>query len=124
MSGDYRVGYGKPPLETRFKKGQSGNPGGRPRGARNLMTQLCRALDKRIVVAAGGGKRRRLARRALGFDRLAEKFAEGDPRATRLVLDLLNEIERRPPPEPIERPPLDEADRTIIANLLARLRAP
>ena len=45
MSGDYRVGYGKPPLETRFKKGQSGNPGGRPRRARNLMTQLYRALD-------------------------------------------------------------------------------
>jgi Family of unknown function (DUF5681) len=32
--GDYRVGYGKPPLETRFKQGQSGNPRGRPRGAK------------------------------------------------------------------------------------------
>jgi hypothetical protein len=31
----YRVGYGKPPAELRFKKGQSGNPKGRPRGARN-----------------------------------------------------------------------------------------
>lgn len=31
----YDVGYGKPPAERRFKKGQSGNPGGRPRGARN-----------------------------------------------------------------------------------------
>lgn len=29
----YEVGYGKPPKSTRFKKGQSGNPGGRPRGA-------------------------------------------------------------------------------------------
>jgi hypothetical protein len=30
--GDFEVGYGKPPQRTRFRKGQSGNPGGRPRG--------------------------------------------------------------------------------------------
>jgi hypothetical protein len=28
---DYKVGRGRPPLHTRFKKGWSGNPGGRPR---------------------------------------------------------------------------------------------
>jgi hypothetical protein len=28
----YEVGYGKPPMDTRFRKGASGNPGGRPRG--------------------------------------------------------------------------------------------
>src|SRR5918997_3032859 len=27
----YEVGYGKPPVHTRFRKGQSGNPSGRPR---------------------------------------------------------------------------------------------
>ena len=30
--GDYPVGYGRPPSHTRFRKGVSGNPGGRPRG--------------------------------------------------------------------------------------------
>ncbi len=30
-----KIGYGKPPKETRFKKGQSGNPYGRPTGAKN-----------------------------------------------------------------------------------------
>jgi hypothetical protein len=29
---EHKVGYGKPPVHTRFSKGQSGNPGGRPRG--------------------------------------------------------------------------------------------
>lgn len=27
---EYKVGYRRPPVETRFKKGQSGNPRGRP----------------------------------------------------------------------------------------------
>jgi hypothetical protein len=31
-AGAHKVGYGKPPVHSRFRKGQSGNPGGRPRG--------------------------------------------------------------------------------------------
>ena len=31
-SGDYAIGYGRPPSNRRFRKGVSGNPGGRPRG--------------------------------------------------------------------------------------------
>jgi hypothetical protein len=31
----YDVGFGKPPLHSRFKPGQSGNPKGRPKGSRN-----------------------------------------------------------------------------------------
>jgi len=44
---DYEVGYGKPPHHTRFVKGQSGNPRGRPRGAKNMKTLLNKALNGR-----------------------------------------------------------------------------
>jgi phage terminase large subunit-like protein len=41
---DYEVGYGKPPASSRFRKGQSGNRSGRPKGTKNLKTDLLEAF--------------------------------------------------------------------------------
>jgi hypothetical protein len=121
-TGDYQVGYGKPPAHTRFKPGQSGNPRGR--AEQSIVRLLLKALEERAEIVAADGKRRKIAKHQLGVARLADKFAEGDPYATRIVLDLLWQVERRTPPEPAERPSLTAADEQVIANLLARLKAP
>jgi hypothetical protein len=121
---DYRVGYGRPPVRTRFKPGQSGNPRGRPSGAKSIMRLLLEALEERAAVVTEDGKRRKVAKHRLGVARLADRFAQGDPNATRIVLDLLWQVERRTAPEPAKRPPLAAADKLVIANLLDRLRAP
>ena len=36
---DYEVGYGKPPVHSRFKPGESGNPRGRPKGAKSALNR-------------------------------------------------------------------------------------
>lgn len=47
---DYDVGYGKPPKRTQFKKGKSGNPKGRPKGAKGVKASLKRELESKITI--------------------------------------------------------------------------
>ncbi len=50
----YSVGWGKPPRDTRFKKGQSGNPKGRPKGSKNFATVLAKILKTRVPANVNG----------------------------------------------------------------------
>lgn len=51
---DYEVGYGKPPKRTRFKKGQSGNPKGRPKGAKGFTASLKREMESKVTALSEG----------------------------------------------------------------------
>ena len=62
---DDGVGYSKPPRHSRFVKGQSGNPRGRPPGAKNLKTLLNKALNERVTVTEHGGRRKITKREAI-----------------------------------------------------------
>ena len=84
---DYAVGYGKPPLHTRFRKGQSGNPRGRPRRSQDLAGLLSEALDR---PASGAGRTPATQREAI-IGALVEKSAAGDLRATKLLFDLMRQ---------------------------------
>jgi hypothetical protein len=53
----YVVGPGHPPLHSRFKAGQSGNPRGRPKGSLNLATIVKNEGNKKIKVKEGGRER-------------------------------------------------------------------
>ena len=50
----YEVGRGRPPRHTRFRKGQSGNPAGRPKGARGLRQVLVAELLKEVTAKENG----------------------------------------------------------------------
>ncbi|MEP6826727.1 MAG: DUF5681 domain-containing protein [Aestuariivirga sp.] len=50
----YDVGYGKPPAQTRFLPGQSGNPQGRPKAKASLAQSLSKALFKKIKIPENG----------------------------------------------------------------------
>ena len=118
---DHKVGYKKPPLHTRFQKGQSGNPRGRPRGSKNLSTLLTDALNEPVVVTEDG-KRRKISKRELGVRQLVNKFAMAEAQATKILLGLIQERDRLAAEASAERPSLGADDEKVIANLLKRLR--
>ena len=79
--GSYEVGYCRPPQHTRFKPGHSGNPKGRPKGTKNLKTDLMEELAERINVSEGGKPKKLSKQRAL-VKSLTAKAIKGDARAS------------------------------------------
>ena len=88
---DYNVGYGKPPQKTRFKKGSSGNPKGRPKGARGLKTDLLEELGSQVNVTENG-QSKKYTKQQIVVKRLTEKAAMGDMRAINTLIDLALDI--------------------------------
>jgi hypothetical protein len=119
---DYEVGYGKPPRNTRFKKGEaSANPRGRPR--KNLAASLVEGLNKKVVVTENG-RRRKIAVREAITSQLINKSATADLRAIKILLDLMKDAEKQtatiPAPEPAPR--FTAADEEVVEQLIERLR--
>src|SRR6516164_352900 len=117
---DYEVGYSKPPRHTRFAKGQSGNPRGRPPGAKNMKTLLTKPLNELVVVTDNGG-RRKVSKREAIVTQLVNRSAKADFKAIQILLGLLRDIESDSDPQPAD-PTFTEADQQIIARIKARLR--
>jgi hypothetical protein len=90
QSTDYEVGYGRPPKDTRFKSGSSGNPRGRPKGARGLKTDLKAELSKKVTVN-DGGKKRTMTKQQVFINQLTTQAAKGDLRAISKIIDLIRD---------------------------------
>ena len=116
---DYEVGYGRPPRHTRFVKGQSGNPRGRPPGAKNMKTLLTKALNERVVVTDDSG-RRMLTKREAIVTQLVNRSAKADFKAIQILLGMLRDVESDADPHSSD-PTFTEADQQIIARIKARL---
>jgi hypothetical protein len=99
---EYEVGYSKPPAASQFKPGQSGNPQGRPKGARNKKPAFNEERLKKIIIdeayrtiKVNEGKRRISIPMAQAIIRsLAVNAARGQYRSQQLFAELLSETER------------------------------
>ncbi len=118
----YSVGYGKPPKTSRFRKGQSGNPKGRPRGKPNAATVILRALEAKVVINEHG-RRREVTKFEAGMMQLANKAASGDLRALNLVTMLARMAEERVEQEQARKPGLEDTDKWVLEGLMQRLEA-
>lgn len=94
---EYKVGPGRPPRDTRWKKGgKSPNPRGRPRKDRSLLPDLKKifeqALKKKIPVS-GGGRKALMTRIAIGVEQQLNQFAKGDRHALRPLMEIADRLD-------------------------------
>jgi len=80
------AGYGRPPEANQFQPGQSGNPRGRPKGAKNEATIL-RALLNRKVDLREGGKIRRVSVLEAILLRFAEDALKGNTKSAAFLFN-------------------------------------
>ena len=74
-----KVGYRRPPVHSRFKPGQSGNPSGRAKGSQNFKTLLNRILKEEVSLQ-DGSKSRKISKAEAIMRRLIVGALKGDSR--------------------------------------------
>ncbi len=84
----HKAGYMKPPKHGQFKKGQSGNPKGRPKKPEDLFTVLQKVLARKVTVA---GQDRKIPLREALMRRLRERALAGEKRAIALQQKILEQ---------------------------------
>jgi hypothetical protein len=93
---EYAANYRMAPVHTRFEKGRSGNPRGRP--AKSLAALLAAALNETMTVTENG-ERRQVPKREAVVAQLVNKSASAALRATKMLIDMLRDIEKKPSPQ-------------------------
>jgi Family of unknown function (DUF5681) len=83
----YPVGYGRPPLASRFKPGASGNAKGRPKGSKNLKTSILEAMTASISIQEGE-KTKRVSRIEGVVLRQLQKALMGSDQAAMAVVKM------------------------------------
>jgi len=117
---DYTIGYGKPPEGSRFRKGQSGNPAGRPRGSKNLATLIDQVMSEPVIVNENG-KRKKISSREAMIKRLRNQALSGDTKSIQILLPEIRSIDERRDSSASEGGRLDEADRQVLLQIQKRL---
>lgn len=118
----FAVGKGRPPAATKFKKGQSGNPKGRPKGSKNLATLIQDAAWDDVLITTKTGEQKKLSRIQATTLQLANQAAKGEPRMVLKFMDWVDEIERRAAEARPSEPTIGEADLEVLRQVYERLK--
>ncbi|MEZ5656375.1 MAG: DUF5681 domain-containing protein [Sphingobium sp.] len=120
-NGDYIVGDRRTPKLTRFVPGQSGNPVGRPKGARGMKTILRENLDKKQTIKVNG-KERTKSRLDNMFETLTLRAGAGDLKAQAKIIELYLML-FGPDEEDAKRNTLSANDQRLLEDWLADMGA-
>ena len=117
----YAVGYGRPPIQSRFQPGTSGNPRGRRKGSKNLKTLIRKAMTASISIQEGT-KTRRVSKIEGVVLRQLQSALKGDDRSAMAVIKMAMQMGllEEPASNAVEDTALSGADERILEELLGR----
>ncbi len=118
---DYDIGYGKPPKATRFRKGVSGNPTGRPKGSRSISSILAKLGRERVKVTTNG-KTRTMTKLEVVFTQLNNQAASGNLKAIRELLSAHRLFAEPQQIDEITPAATQERDEGVLKNIAKRVR--
>lgn len=110
--GDYTVGYCRPPEDTRFKPGQSGNRAGRPKKSKNIDLLIKAELEKTVPLT-GDGRAKRITKLDALVMQLVNRAVKGDPKALQFIFA---HLAKHRDVEPFA--PTDADDAALLAALV------
>lgn len=122
MTDKYEIGYGKPPVATKWVKGQpSPNPKGRPKGSRNLYTLLNQLADEEVQVVQNG-KTMKLPKKAVALLKAVNAACNGDTKALALLLPHFIQAEAKAVEQEAKIHALSTSDEAIISEFITRTK--
>lgn len=116
---NYEIGYMKPPRETRFKPGQSGNKSGRPKGSKNTYKLLDDLLTQKVAVMQDG-KEVKINKKTMSLLQLVNSAAKGDKKALQMLLPHMLAVDSRNENLEAVREHLSTDDQKIIDTFLSQ----
>ncbi len=114
----YEVGYGRPPRAHQFKPGQSGNPKGRPRGARGEDTIFREVISRKVPMSVDGKTRKVSAVEAV-WTRVMADALKGNSKAMILFLNRCRSLDATA----TTGPELDQDDRQVLQSYCRQVEA-
>jgi len=118
---DDKAGYRRPPKRTQFKKGQSGNPRGRPKGTSSFKSDLDAELREKLVLTENGRAKRITKQRAF-IKTLTAAAIKKDIRAVNALLACMRLFGVGNEELPSESQNIDPTDLALLESYLVRQR--
>jgi Family of unknown function (DUF5681) len=115
---DYEVGFGRPPVATRFQAGNRCNPRGRPRQMKTAGQLIDEAMNSKIKIVAEG-KTKIMTKQQVIIHNLVNAAARGDGKAIHTLFALKTRYQDSSETA-INPSDLDASDRKIIEEYLAK----
>lgn len=88
MPDEQKCGFCLPPKEHQYQKGQSGNPNGRPRGARNRNTIVREQMNRKITLTSPDGNSRRISTKEGIIMKQINKALQGNTDSAKWMIEL------------------------------------